>query len=99
MQHFAFALTAVALWPAVTFAQTPSLQSAPAQPQILEIEAVFGDCPVSSDAAGRPVTRSCLDDLYKIAREECSRRGWSNGYPSRISGTPPTLLTRISCLP
>lgn len=99
MQHLALALTAIALWPAVTFARTPSPQSALVQPQILEIEAVFGDCPVSSDAGGRPVTRSCLDDLYKIAREECSRRGWSNGYPSRISGTPPTLLTRISCLP
>jgi hypothetical protein len=97
MRYFRLALTAIALWPAVTFAQSP--QSVAVQPQILEIEAVFGDCPVSSDSAGRPVTRSCLDDLYRIAREECSRRGWSNGNPSRISGTPPTLLTRISCLP
>ncbi|MGP0092522.1 MAG: hypothetical protein ACLPKB_21665 [Xanthobacteraceae bacterium] len=98
MRHFALALTAITLWPAITFAQTPP-QAVPVQPQIMEIEAIFGDCPVSSDNAGRPVKRSCLDDLYKIAREECSRRGWSNGYPSRISGSPPTLLTRISCLP
>jgi hypothetical protein len=99
MRHFLLALTAVAALLAVAFAQTPSPQSVPAQPQILEIEAVFGDCPIPSEAEGRPVTRSCLDDLYKIARQECSRRGWSNGYPSRISGTPPTLLTRVSCLP
>jgi hypothetical protein len=99
MQHFLLTLIAIAVLPAVAFAQTSSPQSVPVQPQILEIEAVFGDCPISSDSASRPVARSCREDLYKIAREECSRRGWANGYPSRISGTPPTLLTRISCLP
>ena len=98
MRYSPLALTAIALWASVTVAQSPSPQQIPAQLQILEIEAVFGDCPIPSDQ-GRPVMRSCLDDLYKIARSECTRRGWSNGYPSRIAGTPPTLLTRVSCVP
>jgi hypothetical protein len=98
MRQLPLALTAIALCATVTLAQTSS-PPLPVQPQVMEIEAVFGDCPIPSDDKGRPVARSCLDDLYKIARTECSRRGWSSGYPSRISGTPPTLLTRVSCVP